>query len=168
MEELAREYEEELIREAEASQRPLPANLQPLSSLHRQKVPLIGKVAAGVPIMAEQDYETYVDAPVGCDCALEIEGDSMVPTYQPGDIVYIKCQPVANEGAVAVVLIDDSATMKHIYHMGDMLMLTSDNQTYAPINVDPREHDYVAIYGIPVGYTRIYKKDPLKNVKKGL
>lgn len=55
---------------------PLPSNVRPISSLHRQRVPLIGKVAAGQPIMAETDYETFVSSPVECDAALEVEGES--------------------------------------------------------------------------------------------
>lgn len=146
----------------------LPAALRPISTMHRQKVPLIGKVAAGKPIMAETDYETFVDSPVDCDCALEIEGESMVPTYLPGDIVYIKHQPTVRDGQVAVVLIDDRATLKHVYRDPDGLTLISDNPDYERIVVKGSEYDYIAIYGVPVGYTRMYKPDPLKKLKKGM
>jgi repressor LexA len=146
---------------------PLPTSIRPISDMHRQKVPLIGRVAAGQPIMAETDYETFVDSPVDCDAALEIEGESMVPTYMPGDIIYIKHQPTVRDGQVAVVLLDDSATLKHVYRDKDGLTLLSDNRDYPPIRVTDAEYDYVAIYGVPVGYTRIYKPDPLKNIKKG-
>ena len=146
----------------------VPASLRPISTMHRQKVPLIGKVAAGQPIMAETDYETFVDSPVDCDCALEIEGASMVPTYLPGDIVYIKHQPTVRDGQVAVVLIDDRATLKHVYRDPDGLTLISDNPDYERIVVKGADHDYIAIYGVPVGYTRMYKADPLKKLKKGM
>ena len=148
--------------------RPLPPNLKPLGQLHRQRVPLIGKVAAGQPIMAEQDFETFVDAPVNCDAALEVQGDSMKPTYLDGDVIYIKCRPDVPEGQVAVVLIDDEATLKHVYKRKDGLTLWSDNPEYPPMVIDAADHDYIAIYGVPVGYTRIYRKDPLKNLKKGI
>ena len=150
------------------SARPLPPNLKPLGQLHRQRVPLIGKVAAGQPIMAEQDFETFVDAPVNCDAALEVQGDSMKPTYLDGDVIYIKCRPDVPEGQVAVVLIDDEATLKHVYKRKDGLTLWSDNPEYPPMVIDAADHDYIAIYGVPVGYTRIYRKDPLKNLKKGI
>lgn len=153
---------------AAPSARPLPPNLKPLGQLHRQRVPLIGKVAAGQPIMAEQDFETYVDAPVNCDAALEVQGDSMKPTYLDGDVIYIKCRPDVPEGQVAVVLIDDEATLKHVYKRSDGLTLWSDNPEYPPMVIDAADHDYIAIYGVPVGYTRIYRKDPLKNLKKGI
>jgi repressor LexA len=149
-------------------ERTVPAGLRPISTLHRQRVPLIGKVAAGQPIMAETDYETFVDSPVDCDCALEIEGESMVPTYMPGDIVYIKHQPTVRDGQVAVVLVDDSATLKHVYRDPDGLTLISDNPDYDRIVVKGIDHDYIAIYGVPVGYTRMFKPDPLKKLKKGM
>ena len=146
----------------------LPSNVQPISELHRQSIPLIGKVAAGQPIMAETDYETFVTSPVECDAALEVEGESMVPTYQPGDIVYIKHQRTVRDGQVAVVLLDDSATLKHVYREKDGLTLVSDNKDYSPIHVTDAEYDYVAIYGVPVGYTRIYKPSIEGKIKKGL
>ncbi len=151
--------------EARPATRPLPPNLRPIDQLHRQRVPLIGRVAAGQPIMAETDYETYVDSPVDCDAALEVAGDSMAPTYLPGDILYIKHRPDVSEGQVAVVLIDDEAALKHVYKRKDGLTLISDNPDYAPMMVDAADHDYIAIYGVPVGYTRMYR--PEKKIRKG-
>lgn len=145
----------------------LPTALKPISQMHHQRVPLIGKVAAGAPIMAETDYDAYVDTPVKCDSALEVSGDSMAPTYLPGDILYIRCQPDVSDGGVAVVLIDDAAAVKHVYHDPDGLTLISDNPAYPPIRVRASEHDFVAIYGIPVGYTRMYRADPLMGIHKG-
>lgn len=136
----------------------LPSNVRPLSSLHHKRVPLIGKVAAGQPILAETDYDVFVDAPIDCDSALEVEGESMVPTYLPGDIVYIKHRQTVDNGQVAVVLIDDEATLKHVYRDDNGLTLISDNPAFAPIRIEGSEHDYLAIYGVPVGYTRIYKE----------
>ena len=148
----------------------LPSNIRPIDAMHRQKVPLIGKVAAGEPILAEEDYETYVDAPAKCDVALIVEGESMLPTYQPGDILYIRLQPNVEEGHVAVVLLDDSATVKHVYHAPDGrgLTLISDNPAYAPIQVTDDTYSYVRIYGVPVGFTRMYRKDPAGMVRKGM
>ena len=89
-------------------------------------------------------------------------------TYLPGDIVYIKHQPTVRDGQVAVVLIDDRATLKHVYRDPDGLTLISDNPDYERIVVKGADHDYIAIYGVPVGYTRMYKADPLKKLKKGM
>lgn len=152
---------------AAEDQRPFPANLRPIDQLYRQRVPLIGKVAAGQPIMAETDYETFVDAPVDCDAALEVQGDSMIPTYLSGDIVYIKHRPDVSDGQVAVVLLDDSATLKHVYHDPNGLTLISDNPEYPPIRAHSDEYTYIAIYGVPVGFTRMYKADSLGKIHKG-
>lgn len=159
---------DDVSNQPEQSSRPLPSNLRPLGDLHRQRVPLIGSVAAGQPIMAEQDYETFVDAPVDCDAALEVKGDSMKPTYLTGDILYIKCMSDVPDGQVAVVLLDDEATLKHVYHDPNGLTLISDNPDYPPIRAHSGEYDYIAIYGVPVGYTRIYRSDPKKKIKKGM
>lgn len=135
----------------------LPSNLIPINQLHRQRVPVIGHVAAGVPIMAEQEYEACVESPVECDAALIVDGDSMAPTYLRGDLVYIRQQPDVHDGQVAVVLIDDSATMKHVYHTPTGLLLVSDNPAYPPMDIRGDEHDYLSIFGLVVGYTRMLR-----------
>lgn len=133
-------------------------NIILVNNLHRQRVPLVGRVAAGIPIMAETDYEVYVDSPVHCDAALEVQGDSMAPTYLSGDIVYIKFVQTVDDGQVAVVLIDDEATLKHVYRENEGIMLTSDNPAYKPMHINGSDHEFIAIYGVPVGYTRMFKK----------
>ncbi len=153
--------------DGDGADHPLPANLKPASALRVQRIPLIGKVAAGVPIMAEEDYETFVDTPVKCDCALEIDGDSMVPLYEPGDIIYIKRQSDVRDGQVAVVLLNDTATLKHVYHEKDGLTLLSENHDYAPIYARKDEYDYIAVFGVPVGFTRMYRPAALGKVRKG-
>jgi repressor LexA len=80
----------------------------------------------------------------------------MKPTYLSGDIIYIKAQPDVAEGAVAVVLIDDTATLKHIYRTPHGVTLVSDNPAYPPMYYNPSEDQPIRILGIPVGYTRMY------------
>ena len=121
-------------------------------------MPLIGSVALGEPILAEQEYDVYVDSPIQADYALRTEGDSMSPTYLDGDIVYIRALDAVADGTVAVVLIDDSATLKHVYQQPDGIMLTGDNPSFVPMQVKFDEHDVIRILGVPVGYTRMYKK----------
>ncbi len=135
----------------------LPSNVRPISKLHHQRVPLIGEVAAGEPIYAPEDLGVYVDSPVQADAAITIHGDSMIPTYQDGDLVYVKARPDVPEGAVAVVFLDDEATIKHVYKRPTGLTLWSDNTAYAPMNIEFEDYNNVRIFGVPVGYTRIYK-----------
>lgn len=149
------------------SDEPLPPNVRPISALHRQRVPLIGSVAAGEPIYDPEDLGVYVDSPVDADAAITIRGDSMTPAYQDGDVVYIKCRPDVPEGAVAVVFLDDEATLKHVYKRPTGLTLISDNPAHPPLLVEFADYDRVRVFGVPVGFTRIYKADPLKKIKKG-
>lgn len=145
----------------------LPSNVCPISSLRRQRVPLIGGVAAGQPIYDPEDAGVYVDSPVEADAAITVHGDSMEPTYLEGDVVYIKCCPDVHEGAVAVVFLDDEATIKHVYKRPTGLTLWSDNPAHMPIQVEYEDYDNVRIFGVPVGFTRIYKPSISGKVKKG-
>jgi repressor LexA len=161
------EYMEKKL-DALISQSDLPSNVRPISSLHRQRVPLIGSVAAGEPIYDPEELGVYVDSPVEADAAITIRGDSMIPTYQDGDLVYIKARPDVPEGAVAVVFLDDEATLKHVYKRPTGLTLISDNmETHPPIMVEFEDYANVRIFGVPVGYTRIYKPGIAGKVKKG-
>ena len=145
----------------------LPSNVRTISSLHRQRIPLIGGVAAGEPIYDPEDAGVYVESPVDADAAITIRGDSMIPTYQDGDLVYIKTRPDVPEGAVAVVFLDDEATIKHVYKRPTGLTLWSDNTAYAPMNIEFEDYNNVRIFGVPVGYTRIYKPTLDGKIRKG-
>lgn len=132
-------------------------NLVPIDKMPKYKIPLIGSVAAGTPILADQQYDIYVDSPAQADYALTIEGDSMEPLYLNGDVVYIKEQPDVDDGRVAVVLLDDSAALKRVYHAQDGLLLVSENTKYPPKHASFSEYDNIRILGVVVGFTRMYK-----------
>lgn len=135
----------------------LPAGVVPIENMEPTKIRLIGDVAAGQPILAQEDYETYVDSPVSCDYALRVKGDSMTPQFEDGDVIYIREQPDVVDGTVAVVLIDEEATLKRVYHRPNGLQLIANNPSYAPIDVIGSEHEYVRILGIVCGFTRMFK-----------
>lgn len=136
----------------------VPSNVKSIRNMKVHQVPLIGSVAAGEPILADETYGVVVDAPVKADYALEVEGESMKPTYLPGDILYIRRQDDTDyPGQVAVVLLDDSATVKHVYKQPDGLLLISDNPAYEPMVKKFTDYDVVRILGIVCGYTRMYK-----------
>lgn len=148
----------------------LPPSVRPISALHYQLVPMIGSVAAGEPIYAPEDIGVYVDSPVDADAAITIHGDSMEPTYIDGDVVYLKCREDVPEGTVAVVFLDDEATIKHVYKRPTGLTLISDNPAHAPRMVEFDDYVNVRVFGVPVGYTRMFARrgDPLAKVRKGL
>lgn len=144
-----------------------PSNVLPISALHHQRVPMIGSVAAGEPIYDPEDLGVYVDSPVDADAAITIRGDSMTPTYQDGDVVYIKCRPDVPDGAVAVIFLDDEAALKHVYKRPTGLTLISDNPAHAPLMVEFSDYNNVRIFGVPVGFTRMYKHDITGKITKG-
>lgn len=133
---------------------PLPANLLPVK---RVQVPMLGGIAAGEPILADQQYDTYVEADADLDCtyALRVDGDSMEPTVRLGDIVFIRQQEDVDDGRIAAVLVDDSATLKRVYHIPNGLQLLSDNAAkYPPRSVTFEDYDCIRILGLAVAFKR--------------
>ena len=101
-----------------------------------QKVPLLGNVAAGQPILAEEDFECYVEigADIKCDFCLRVKGDSMINArINDGDIVFIRKQPDVNDGEIACVVVDDEATLKRVYKSNECITLVAENPKYKPI-----------------------------------
>jgi len=133
----------------------MPENILPLSAMHMQKIPMLGEIAAGRPIPAHEDYTTWLGGPLNADFALTVTGDSMRPNYLPGDVVYIRCQPDVLDGQVAAVIVDDEATLKHVYHRPDGLTLISDNPAYPPMVYTCENSDSLRILGLAIGFTRI-------------
>lgn len=116
--------------EAEAA--PIPAGFEPLPRM--TQVPLVGSIACGTPITAEQNIERYIGVPADwhADFALTCHGDSMSPTIRDGDIVCIRLQPEVEQGEIAAVRIGEEATLKHFHRQGDTVMLLADNAAVCP------------------------------------
>lgn len=120
-------------------------------------VPLLGSIAAGSPILAEQNIEDYfnLDKKIKADFCLRIKGDSMINiNIMDGDIVFIKKQEDLENGEVGAVLVDDSATLKRFYRMNGEVYLQSENPTYKPIVLSGGE---VMVLGKMVASLRQYK-----------
>ena len=98
-------------------------------------IPLVGQVAAGIPIFAEQHIEEYINTRHNADFALRVKGDSMINArIYDGDIVYVKKQTDVKNGEIAVVLIDaQEATVKRIYKQGANIVLQPENPKYEPM-----------------------------------
>lgn len=127
-------------------------------ALGRSVVPIIGDIACGEPILAEQNIEGYADLPEGvhADFALRCKGDSMTPTFLNGDLVLIRRQPEVENGQIAAVSIGGEATLKHVYVRESGLMLVADNPSYEPILAVPESDKQIIIHGLAVGYIRIF------------
>ena len=136
---------------------PTPALPHPhLLPVRRKRVRLLGSIAAGEPIYADEDHDTYVavDGDLECDFALRVSGDSMSPRLLDGDTVFFREQSDVNDGQIAAVIIDDYATLKHVYHLAHGIQLVSDNPKYPPMIFDTQNSNSARILGLAVGYHR--------------
>lgn len=133
----------------------VPRGFEPLPAMVR--VPLIGSIACGTPITAEQNVECYIGVPAAwhADFALTCHGDSMAPTIRDGDIVCIRSQPEVEQGQIAAVRIGEEATLKHFHRQGDAVMLIADNAAVCPPMVfTGQELEEICIEGKAVGFCR--------------
>ena len=132
----------------------------PFVTIRRKAVPIVGEIACGTPIAAEQNIEGYADVADGirADYALKCKGDSMKPTFLDGDIVLIRQQEDVDDGQIAVVLIDGEATLKRVYHEKTGILLVADNPSFPPIRIEYPD-DSPRIQGFAVGFTRMIIED---------
>lgn len=132
----------------------IPPGFIPLPKTY--KVPLVGRIACGTPITAEENLEGYIDVPVDrqVDFALLCEGDSMVDAgIKNGDAVYIRKQPTVENGQIAAVRINGEATLKRVYINGNTMVLQPANASYPPLTYSLSDLEDVAIEGFAVGFT---------------
>ncbi len=112
---------------------PLPEREEP------DRVPIVGNVAAGTPILAQECIEDYLTFDTGGHSgdyfALRVRGDSMINAgILNGDLVVVRSQPTANQGEIVVAMIDDEATVKRLSRKGGHIWLLPENDDYAPID----------------------------------
>lgn len=138
-----------------ASREPtVPPGFIPMPKM--QKVPLVGSIACGTPILAQQNIDGSVDAPedIRCDFALRCKGDSMIDAgIHDGDAVYIRIQPEVENGEIAAVRIGEEATLKRVYYDGTTLTLMPANAAFAPMIYTGPQLEEVHIEGRVVGWT---------------
>lgn len=108
-------------------------------ALQEDKVPIVGNVAAGSPILAEEHIEDYLTFDTGGRSgeyfALRVRGESMIGAgILPGDLVVVRRQPTANNGEIVVALLEDEATVKRFSRQGGRIWLLPENDAYAPID----------------------------------
>lgn len=108
-----------------------------------RSVPILGTIACGTPIWAEENFEGYIGidpAHMDGEFALICKGDSMVDAeIHDGDIVLMKKVPDVEDGKIAAVLIDNEAPLKKVYKRDDSLVLQPCNRNYGPIVYSARE-----------------------------
>lgn len=142
-----------------STQKPLslPENVTPLEPMG--KVPLVGRIACGTPILAEENIEDYVDLPnhIHADFALICKGYSMINAgIQDGDIVYIRHQENVENGQIAAVRVgDEEATLKRFYYDGKTVQLVPENPRIKPLVFIGEDINQIHIIGLAVAYTHV-------------
>jgi len=138
---------------------PSPTNMEPAAP-DLARIPVLGSIACGEPIFAEENISEYIYMPVdrlpsGRLFYLRAKGSSMEPTIPDGSLVLIREQPEVESGAIAAVIVNDDteATLKRVKYQGNMMILMPDNPKYEPIVVTPDNH--VRIIGRAVQVTQI-------------
>lgn len=129
-------------------------NIIPMPEM--KKVPLVGTIACGTPIFAEENIEEYVDIPkhIKADFALTCKGDSMINArIFDGDIVYIRHQETVENGEISAVMVDDEATLKRVKLYPDHIVLEPENPMYKPLVFWGEEMNTVRILGKAVAFT---------------
>lgn len=127
---------------------------------HTVMLPLLGQIAAGTPILAQEYVEDMIPVPsqmvrnIRDAYLLRIKGDSMSGEgIRPRDLVIIKPQQTANTGDLVAVMVGDEATVKRIYFQGQIIRLMPSNPAYDPIEVSAQE---AQVIGRVVGLLRDY------------
>ncbi len=132
----------------------IPDNIIPMPEM--RKIPLVGAIACGAPILAEEHIEEYIDIPkhITADFALTCKGDSMINArIFDGDIVYIHQQDTVENGEIAAVLIDGDATLKRVQLFNDHISLEPENPQYRPLVFWGEEMNTIHILGKAVAFT---------------
>lgn len=124
-----------------------------------KKIPILGTIACGEPIFAEENYEGYFMLDTNlpeADFILKAKGDSMIDAdIHEGDLVFFRRKSVVDNGTIAAVIIEDEATLKKVYKNEHNIVLQPCNSNYAPIVLSENDHKNIMVLGEMVG---VYSK----------
>ena len=124
-----------------------------------RRVPILGKIACGQPILAEENVDEYIDVPMNrkVDFCLICAGDSMIDSgIHDGDVVYIHHQPDVENGEIAAVRIGSEATLKRVYKQDGFITLIAENKKYPPYIYQEGSSEDVVIVGKAIGFQHWY------------
>ena len=126
-------------------------------AITKKRFPLLGEIACGEPIFADENRESYVvsGTDMQADFCLRAKGDSMIGArIMDGDIVFIKEMPIVANGEIAAVVIGDEATLKRVYFYPEKakLMLVAENPKYEPLMFEGAELNEIRILGKAVAF----------------
>lgn len=137
---------------------PAYRNVEPMPQVVR--IPILGGIACGKPIAAEENLEGYafIDGRVHADFALRCEGDSMINAHIfNGDLVFIKAQPEVDNGEIAAVGIGDEATLKRVFLYNNRIELRPENPLFPVLNYEGAEMAEVHILGKAVAFLGVVR-----------
>lgn len=125
--------------------------------IHKKHFPMLGEIACGKPIYADEDRESYIEigTDINADFCLQAKGDIMTGArIMDGDIVFIRKQPIVNNGEIAAVIIDDEATLKRVYYnqKANILQLVAENPAFPPLVYSGEELNQIRILGKAVAF----------------
>lgn len=146
----------------------LPDNIIPIPSM--KKVPLVGEIACGTPILADENIQEYLSCPEGiqADFCLKCKGDSMIGSrIHDGDIVYIRKQSTVDNGEIAAVLIDGEATLKKVYKTSSKITLRASNPLYEDIVLDSENEVHVLGEAVAVFFSIRKVNEKIEEINKG-
>ena len=146
-------------KDTPSSSEPLPASNLSLLPKTR-KVPLLGVIACGEPILAVENIEDYVSVPDNIDCQFTLlcRGDSMINArIFDGDVVYIRVQEDVEDGEIAAVLIGDEATLKKVRKFPDRVVLEPCNPMYSSLVYEGEQLRELRIIGKAVAFTSVIR-----------
>lgn len=119
-----------------------------------RKLKILGEIACGEPIFTHQEESSFGGAEQA-DFCLRAKGDSMIGArIADGDLVFIRRQSTVENGEIAAVIIDDTATLKRVYYdpQAQRLELQAENPRYAPLIYCGEELDHIRILGKAIGF----------------
>lgn len=130
----------------------LTAQFDNIKPVQLKRFPMLGEIACGEPIWADEDHESYVmaDMDIKADFCLRAKGDSMINArIYDGDIVFIKEMPIVENGDIAAVIIDNEATLKRFYYdkENNYLQLIAENPLYKPLVYRNEQLDEIRVLG---------------------
>ncbi|MBR4723266.1 MAG: helix-turn-helix domain-containing protein [Clostridia bacterium] len=123
-----------------------------------KRLPMLGKIACGKPVMCEQDYETVIDASgdINADFCVTAEGDSMINArIMDGDIIFVREQSIVENGEIAVVIVnDDEVTLKRFYYYPESqrVILQAENPKYQPMVYEGEQLEHIRVLGKAVAF----------------
>lgn len=135
-----------------------PFSYPGIMPVEKKRFPFLGEIACGEPIYADEEHNVYLesDSSIKADFCLRCKGDSMTgDNINDGDVVFIRKQDAVNNGDIACVIIDDEATLKHIYLADNTVSLVSSNLSYPPIVYKEDDCKTIKILGKAVALSRI-------------